>query len=121
MTLAFDLFKDAKNQHKLTTGQLIFEAGEKGTEMYVLLEGQVDIEVNGKVFDTISPGEFFGEMALIDNSPRSATARASKPSVVVPVDKYNFTYYVEHSPFFALDVMSVMADRLRRQIDVYGR
>lgn len=116
MTLAFDLFKDAKNQQKLSTGQLVFEAGEEGKEMYVVLEGEIEIVVGDRVVEQVGPGEIFGEMALIDNSPRSASARAGKPSVIVPIDKFNFTYYVEHSPFFALDVMSVMADRLRRRL-----
>lgn len=116
MSLAFDLFQNADNKQKLSTGQIVFEAGEKGNEMYVVLDGEIAILVNGKVVDSLGPGEIFGEMALIDDSPRSADARAAKPSVIVPVDKFNFTYYVEHSPIFALDVMSIMAERLRRRV-----
>jgi CRP-like cAMP-binding protein len=116
MTLAFELFKDSDKKQKLNTGQLVFEAGETGDVMYVVLDGQIEIVVNGSVVNTVGPGEVFGEMALVDNSPRSADARAGKLSVIVPVDKFNFLYYVEHSPLFALEVMSTMAERLRSRI-----
>ena len=116
MTLAFELFKDSDKKQELKTGQFVFEAGETGDMMYVVLDGQIEIVANGKVVNTINPGDVFGEMALVDNSPRSADARAGKPSVIVPVDKFNFIYYVEHSPLFALEVMSTMAERLRDRL-----
>jgi CRP-like cAMP-binding protein len=116
MTLAFELFRDSDKKQKLNTGQFVFEAGETGDAMYVVLDGQIEILANGKVVNTVNPGEVFGEMALVDNSPRSAGARAAKPSIIVPVDKFNFLYFVEHSPLFALEVMSTMAERLRGRL-----
>ena len=52
-------------------------------------------------------------MALIDNSPRSATARAGVLTKLAQVNRFDFTFYVQHSPFFALDIMEIMAKRLR--------
>ena len=117
MTVALTIFKDAENYQTYAAGETIFDDGQEGDYMYVVIEGEVEIVAKGKVINRIGVGEIFGEMALIDNSPRSADARASQECRVVPVDQYNFTHYVQHSPFFAIYVMSVMAERLRGQID----
>lgn len=99
---------------KLETGAILFEQGSEGDEMYVVLDGDLDISVNGKVVETAGPGSMLGEMALIDVQERSATARANNPCTVVPVDKQRFLFLVQQTPFFALEVMHVLADRLRR-------
>jgi CRP-like cAMP-binding protein len=65
-----------------------------------------------KVVDRLGDGEIFGKMALIDHSPRGAAARFSKESKIVLVDQHDFTHQVQHSPFFAIYVMSVKAGRL---------
>lgn len=117
MTIAFDLFKDAEEYQTYAPGEVIFEEGQKGDFMFVVIEGEVQIAANGSIFDILSAGGIFGEMALIDDGPRSASARAHSACKVVPVDKQSFTYNIQHSPTFALHVMSVMAERLRRQMD----
>ena len=114
MTVAFDIFKNAKDYQTYPPGEMIFEEGAPGDVMYVVIEGEVDIVVKDKVVDQLSPGDIFGEMALIDDSPRSGGAKARTECKVVPVNQYNFTHYVQHSPFFAIQVMTVMANRLRR-------
>ena len=116
MTVALTIFKDAEDYKTYAPGARIFEEGQEGDFMYVVIEGEVEITHKGQVINRIGEGEIFGEMALIDNSPRSADARSSKESKIVPVDQFAFTHYVQHSPFFAIYVMSVMAERLRKQI-----
>ena len=59
-------------------GEVIFREGDKGNEMYVVRSGEVDIELDGKVLETLARGGIFGEMALIDGSPRAATASRPK-------------------------------------------
>ena len=82
--------------------------------MYVVRSGEVDIEIDGKVIETLSEGAIFGEMALIDGSARSATARAKTPCEVSPIAERNFLLLVDEMPFFALSVMRALVDRLRR-------
>ena len=94
-------------------GEVIFKEGDEGKEMFAVIEGEVDIVHMEKVLFSIGPGGIFGEMALIDNSPRSATARARSRCKLVPVDEKRFTYMVQETPFFALQVMRDMANRLR--------
>jgi CRP/FNR family cyclic AMP-dependent transcriptional regulator len=117
MTITLDMFKDAKDLETFESGEMIFEQGDPGDFMYVVVEGEVDIILRGEVINTLTPGDIFGEMALIDSRPRSAAARAAVSTKLAPVDRFGFTYYVQNSPFFALDVMEIMAARLREQMD----
>jgi CRP/FNR family cyclic AMP-dependent transcriptional regulator len=82
--------------------------------MYVVKEGEVEVIVNGKVVDTIGPGGILGEMALIDKQPRSATATAKTDCKLVSVDEQRFQRLVQQTPHFAIQVMRVMAQRLRQ-------
>lgn len=82
--------------------------------MYVLVEGEVDVHVGANVVDSLRPGAIFGEMALIDDAPRSASVLAKTDCKLVEVDRKRFEYLVSETPFFALAVMRVMADRLRK-------
>ena len=95
-------------------GDAIFEEGSKGDTMFVIRSGEVIIERAGKVMETVPPGGIFGEMALIDGSPRSATARAKTECEVAPITEKSFLFLVHETPFFAIAVMRTLADRLRR-------
>jgi CRP/FNR family cyclic AMP-dependent transcriptional regulator len=102
-----------KEWKEFTQGQDIFVEGERGELMYLVKDGEVEIVKDGQVIDTVRPGEVFGEMALIDDSPRSASARARTACRLVPVDEYNFLFLVQHAPYFSLQVMRTLAGRLR--------
>jgi CRP/FNR family cyclic AMP-dependent transcriptional regulator len=106
------LFKAAEAE-KRKEGEVLFSAGEAGATMYVVRSGAVGIEVAGIVMERVGPGEIVGEMALIDDSPRSASAVALTDCEVVPVDQKRFLFLVQQTPYFALDVMRIMARRLR--------
>jgi CRP-like cAMP-binding protein len=95
-------------------GEVLFGEGQAGDVMFAVIEGQVELTHRGAVIEKIGPGGIVGEMALIDEAPRSATATAATETRVVRVDRDHFIYLVEEHPTFALQVMSVMADRLRK-------
>jgi len=95
-------------------GEVIFAKGDKGDKMYVIRSGEVEIERDGKVVESLSPGGIFGEMALIDGSPRAATARAKTSCEVAPITEKSFMFLVHETPFFAIAVMRTLAERLRR-------
>jgi CRP-like cAMP-binding protein len=82
--------------------------------MYAIIEGVVEITVEGQPLDLVGPGGIVGEMALVDNSPRSGTARAKTQAKLVPIDQKRFTFLVQQTPYFSIQVMRIMADRLRR-------
>ena len=72
-----ELFRQESNTVQLTPGDFLFREGEKGEKMYVLLEGEVDIFLGDFVLETAAPGALLGEMALIDDSPRTANVGRS--------------------------------------------
>ena len=94
-------------------GQTIFQAGEPGTKMYIVREGEVELLFRGKVIGIIGKGGILGEMAVIDNSSRSATACALTDCELVVVDQERFLTLVHQKPSFAIEVMKVLVERLR--------
>jgi CRP/FNR family transcriptional regulator, cyclic AMP receptor protein len=96
-------------------GATIFREGEQGDEFFVVVRGQVEIKSGNRWFETVGQNGIFGEMALIDDGPRSATVVALTDVTVVPIQEQQFLFMVKHTPFFALRVMRVLANRLRRQ------
>ena len=96
-----------------TAGQCIFNQGEAGTTMYVVYQGEVDLLVNGQRVEKLGPGGVLGEMGLIDTAPRSASAVARTDCKLIPVNRERFALLVQHTPDFALQIMRVMAGRLR--------
>ena len=99
-------------------GDVIFEEGSTGRELFVVLDGAVEIaKVNGDrktVIITLGKGEFFGEMAVIDGSSRSATAiAASADTRVMRINHARFVYLVSQQPAFALMIMDALSKRLR--------
>ncbi len=104
---------------RFAAGDVIFAEGDKGDAMYVVRNGEVTVERNGKVMETLGGGGIFGEMALIDGSPRSATVRAKTDCEVAPINEKSFLFLVHETPFFAVAVMRTLADRLRRLDEGY--
>jgi CRP-like cAMP-binding protein len=113
-----NLFQHATNVETFSAGQLIIEEGTPGDVMYVVQEGEVDIRLGDKVIDFAGPGGIVGEMALLSDKPRSASVVARSDCRLVPVDEKQFVYLVHQSPYFAIQVMRVLADRLRRYLAV---
>ena len=96
-------------------GDTIFREGEQGDEFFVVVRGKVEIRSGDRRLETLGPKDIFGEMALIDDSPRSATVVALTDVTVAPIKEKQFLFLVRHMPMFALKVMRVLAKRLRRQ------
>jgi CRP/FNR family cyclic AMP-dependent transcriptional regulator len=94
-------------------GEIIFKEGDLASELFVIQSGQVDIQLGNRLLGTLSDHDIFGEMALIDTSPRSATAMAKTDVKLVPIGEKHFLFLVSRTPFFALKVMRVLARRLR--------
>jgi CRP-like cAMP-binding protein len=109
-----DLFATEWNPRVYEAGETIFRAYEMGAEMYVVLEGEVDLAIGSNVVETLGPGEPFGEMALIDQAPRVASATAKTQCTLAVISEKRFLFMVQTTPHFALQIMKVMADRLRK-------
>lgn len=97
----------------------IFEEGSTGSEMYLVRSGRVLLSCKqGRAEEVtlavLKPGDFFGEMALVDDSPRSATASALEDNTqVIAIDRARFLFMVRQQPEFALSLMHTLCQRLR--------
>ena len=94
-------------------GEVIFREGDAAEEFFVVKTGSVEIRLGNRLLDTLPERSIFGEMAIIDKSPRSATAVAATDVTLVPVGEKQFLFMVSRTPYFALNVMRVLAQRLR--------
>lgn len=102
---------DAVRSYK--AGDVIFKEGDEGEEFFIIKSGTVSIRLGNRTLQTIGEGEVFGEMALIDSEPRSATVVAETDCVVVPVSEKQFLFMTSEAPYFGLNVMRVLVQRLR--------
>ena len=108
------LFRQDSDTLALAPGEALFRANEVGREMFVLIDGSVDILVEGTVVEQAGPGALLGEMALIEQAPRAATVVAQTPCRLARINERRFHFLIQQNPFFASHVMKVLADRLRK-------
>lgn len=111
-----NLFRNSPDATLVPAGTAICHQGEPGSTMFAIVEGTVEIHLGDRVLETLGEGEFFGEMALVDRSPRSASARARTDCRIVTIDEKRFGFMVQQTPFFALEVIRVLVRRLRHRL-----
>ena len=101
-------------------GDVIFREGDEAKELFVIRSGKVRIQIGNRTVAELSADSIFGEMALIDSEPRSAAAVATTDVELVPVSEKQFLFLVSQTPYFALKVMRVLAQRLRVTNKTFG-
>ena len=99
---------------KLDPGQVVFSAGEPSREMFIVRTGTVDLKIGDTLIETVGQGGVFGELALVDPAPRSAPAIAGPDCSLVLVEEHSFNDLLRRVPGLGLEIMRVMARRLRR-------
>ena len=109
-----ELFRHQVDLQTVPAGQVLFKEGERGNFMYVLMSGTAEIIIHNRVMETAVAGTIVGEMAIIDDNARSATVVAKSDCKFLPIERERFNFLVQRKPEFALHVMRVMVDRLRR-------
>jgi len=101
-------------------GSTVFREGDEAHELFVIKSGKVRIQIGNRTLTELGPDTIFGEMALIDNEPRSATAIAVTDVELVPVGEKQFLFLVSQTPYVALKVMRVLVQRLRATNKTFG-
>jgi CRP/FNR family cyclic AMP-dependent transcriptional regulator len=100
-------------ERKYDTGEVIEKEGDMGVAFYLVKDGSVEIQKGKKTIAKLGRGQFFGEMALLDRQPRSASVVASEPTTCLLMTKWNFAGFIQSQPKLALAVMRELARRLR--------
>ncbi len=99
-------------------GELIFKEGSRGRTAYIIQEGRVEIvksleDNTENVLGEIGKGGIFGEMALIDDRPRMASARAAEPTTVIVITEQMFLHKLDNADPFIRGLMNIMAETIR--------
>ena len=95
-------------------GRTLITQGHPNHTFYVLLAGEVEVEVDGKPMERLGPGSFFGEITMIDPGPATATVVTTSPVEALVMSHAQFHNAIKADEMIALRVMAVMAERLRR-------
>ena len=97
----------------LPAGKELIREGDPGRQFFVLLDGEAEVRRKGRKVNTLGAGDFFGEMALIDGEPRSATVVAVSDVYVMTITRAKFLKLLESEPKIALAIMATLTRRLR--------
>jgi CRP/FNR family cyclic AMP-dependent transcriptional regulator len=111
--MTINLFNSDPHAEKFPSGQAVFREGERGDHMFAVVKGSVELIINGKVVETVEAGGVFGEMALVEEQPRVASAIVKADAEIVRIDRKRFLFLVQQTPYFSLQLMAIMAKRLR--------
>jgi CRP-like cAMP-binding protein len=114
MGVTIDLFRNDTDTVNFEEGDVIFHEGDPGQVMYVVVEGTLKLTIRGRVVENLGPGGVLGELSMIDGSPRVATATALTACRLAAIPERRFLFMVEETPYFALQILRVVAERLRR-------
>ena len=111
----YDLLAHGREPRTLGAGALIFAQGDVGESLFLVRSGSVELRDGDRVVETVGAPGLFGEMALIEDEPRSLSAVSPGGATVIEIPASHFWILVHDTPYFAQLVMRVMAQRLRRQ------
>jgi CRP/FNR family cyclic AMP-dependent transcriptional regulator len=103
----------ASEERKFKTGDIILGKGEGGVGFYLIVDGSVEVKSDSDILAKLGPGQFFGEMAVLDNQPRSADVVAAEPSRCFIVSEWSFKALISENPRIALKMIQELVRRLR--------
>lgn len=107
------LFGGETDAVALHAGETLFKKGDAAFHVYVVKSGELRIFDESHDFETVTAGGIVGELALISDDGRTASARAISECEVIPIDRKRFLFLIQQTPFFAIKVMRAMCSRLK--------
>jgi CRP-like cAMP-binding protein len=105
---------------KYESGDIIVRKGEAGVGFYLIADGTAEVRSDGKVLSKLGPGQFFGEMALLDGQPRSADVVATEPTRCLALSSWSFKSIVSEHPRMALKLLQESVHRIRMNTQTFG-
>ncbi|MHB1015808.1 MAG: ATP-binding protein [Desulfurivibrionaceae bacterium] len=114
-------FSEKATEVELAKGVILFREGEPGQEMYIVLRGMLKVFSGNRVIAIVKPGEYFGEMAIIENQPRSASVAVLEDSLLLQVPYAVFQEYFSRQPKSLVAMMRTLSQRVRRDLEILGQ
>ncbi len=109
----FSLMAQIAEEHEFGTGDVICREGDTGLGLYVIMEGETEIQVGGKTQRQLGPGAFFGEIALLDGGPRTATVIALTGVRLLTIPAWSFNAVLKSQPTLAIKMLQEVCRRMR--------
>jgi len=103
---------DSAKERRFEAGAAIVSAGEPGHGFYLILDGRLEVRKGGRTIATLGPGDYFGELALIRETPRTATVVAKDPTTCLALARWDFKGIVVSNPSIAIRLLETVANRL---------
>jgi CRP-like cAMP-binding protein len=107
------LIADKIKEVEFPAGRYIVRQGQVGTGCYLIIRGRVRVERGGEVLSRLGPGDFFGELSVLDQLPRVAHVVAEEPTLCLGLASWDFTRLLEQNPKITLTILREVARRLR--------
>lgn len=111
----FDVFHHPEDRHHYRAGEHIFQQGDDGEYLYDIVQDEVTLERDNRTLTTLTQGDIFGEVTLINNTRHSVSAIAKVDCEIAQISKKRFLFMVDQTPNFAIRVMQVLAERLAQE------
>mgnify|MGYP001286556021 FL=1 len=111
--MPIEIFSHNTARITIQAGQALFREGDEGNQMYVLETGTAEVIVQNRIVETLAHGSIVGEIGLVSPGPHSASVIAKTDCEFVAIDEKRFQFLVQQTPYFAIQVMRLMAERLR--------
>jgi CRP-like cAMP-binding protein len=110
---SFDAIANLASEADYAAGEELVRQGMPGREFIIIVSGRARVERDGKQIRELGPGDFLGEISLVDGNPRTATVTAVDPIHAVTVRREGFLDLIDRVPVFRLDVMNALTERIR--------
>lgn len=104
---------NSAHERRYDPGAAIVSAGETGQGFYLIVQGRADVQRGGRTVRSLGPGEYFGELALLRDAPRSATVIAREPTTCLALTRWDFKGILDANPELALHLLDTVAQRVR--------
>lgn len=104
---------DSAKERRFDAGTAIVSAGEPGHGFYLIIDGRAEVKRGDRTIATLGPGEYFGELALIRETPRTATVVAKDPTTCLALTRWDFKGIVVSNPSIAIRLLETVANRLQ--------
>jgi CRP-like cAMP-binding protein len=113
---SFEAIANLASETDFGTGDDLVRQGEPGDRFIIVVSGRARVERDGRTLRELSPGDFLGEISLVDGGPRTATVRALEPIHAFVIERPGFLELIERIPVFRLEVMSALTERIRATV-----